>query len=534
MIFSCFFKLIHRLLILAGLALVTCAAFAQTYDFDHLSPGPISHQDGWMAGGGAVEPAAAGGAGLALRGDTWRNNDAAFRFPHWSSTTTNATLGFDFCVVSNAGPRYARLQLAERDEGFAGAGTIGLAFDATVNGLLVLRADGSGYAGAVNLPSGTNGHWYRVEMRVDFAANAGNGAASVFVRDLTAGAPDFAPVAALQQVGLLLQSEGVAPALFDQIIAQSVGAQLDNLSFAPERPWFGETFEPATDPAPVTSTGWTLISDTDNPTAAVTNWAANDAQNVIKLTRSNDAVSAFTSGYVYLEHDINNANETILSGNLYGQDAGDALLWTDKPLARWAAESLNLNGATFAVDYQCGDGRNSGAHFYFAVRTPAGAWYALQDANMPPPTNQVLRVEEAPIDATVDTWKQILRAGGVPGQRLRLADTPVQLSAATLSNIVGIGLYMRPLSELQPSRFDNFTLLGFTVNPLPGLAIERTANGARLTWPQTLNSFTLQLRTNLAAGTWSSAGLPIVSSNGWNTVTLTNLTGARYFRLQRP
>lgn len=297
---------------------------------------------------------------------------------------------------------------------------------------------------------------------------------------------------------------------------------------------FLESFEPASEYADVTSRDWAVVADTANTTAAVPEFVSDNTINVVKLTRVNHGISAFTTGYLFVEHDIDNAGgETTTPGDLYGEDAGDVLLWTTKPLAQYQAESLDLNGATFAVDYQHGDGVGGGAPFHFAVQTAAGAWWALEEATIPRVTYNIQHVTKQPIAATVDRWRQILRASGAPGQRLRLAETPTQLPAFTLANIVAVGLYLHP-TELLPSRFDNFSLVGFGVNPLPRLRIQRRGTDLELTWSNTLNSFALQARTSAASGAWQPVGLPVTFGDDGYSVTLTGPVGVRFFQLKRP
>jgi hypothetical protein len=70
---------------------------------------------------------------------------------------------------------------------------------------------------SVSIPSGwyTRGDWARLELRIDFTANAGDGEASLFFMNLTDGDTEFRAVPGLQ--GVPFQGEVVYPETWDRI-----------------------------------------------------------------------------------------------------------------------------------------------------------------------------------------------------------------------------------------------------------------------------------------------------------------------------
>jgi hypothetical protein len=59
------------------------------------------------------------------------------------------------------------------------------------------------------------------------------------------------------------------------------------------------------------------------------------------------------------------------------------------------------------------------------------------------------------------------------------------------------------------------------------------ANSFQLGWPITLSGFTLQSRTNLAAGNWQTVSNAVVDMNAEHTVTIPASESAGYFRLKK-
>lgn len=78
---------------------------------------------------------------------------------------------------------------------------------------------------------------------------------------------------------------------------------------------------------------------------------------------------------------------------------------------------------------------------------------------------------------------------------------------------------------------DMVTLSGEAIPPV--LAIQRAGNLLLLSWPTNRWLFTLESRTNLAAGGWDLVAPPPVVTNGYNLVITTNAPSPRFFRLAR-
>ncbi len=76
---------------------------------------------------------------------------------------------------------------------------------------------------------------------------------------------------------------------------------------------------------------------------------------------------------------------------------------------------------------------------------------------------------------------------------------------------------------------DMVTFSGDVIEPT--LAVQRTNQLVKISWPAAGPIFSLQSRTNLGSGTWTSVAQPPVSVGGQNVVTLTNSNGNQVFRL---
>lgn len=241
---------------------------------------------------------------------------------------------------------------------------------------------------------------------------------------------------------------------------------------------FTEAFSGAANPAAPSEARWTWLWDSAATVAHSAAFAVNDGENIIKVTTDADDISRFTSAYLYCEHDIDESQETTISGNLYGQDAGDVLLHTTRPAYDNYASVIDVNGASFSVDYQLG------GTFFFAIVLANGSRYALADSVTSFSAADVATASSAPIDAPVTEWRTILYAGGTPGQKMRLADTPGFLSADQLRSVRSVGLYVPPRSA--PCRFDNLSLTGFKAasdtSPFRVTGLETTGDGIRISW----------------------------------------------------
>jgi hypothetical protein len=69
---------------------------------------------------------------------------------------------------------------------------------------------------------------------------------------------------------------------------------------------------------------------------------------------------------------------------------------------------------------------------------------------------------------------------------------------------------------------------------LPGLTITKVGNSVVISWPN-VGSYTLQQNSNLAASAgWTTSGYSINTSNGTNSITVTQPAGNLFFRLANP
>ncbi|MCR9247431.1 MAG: hypothetical protein NXI31_20565 [bacterium] len=170
--------------------------------------------------------------------DASRINDTSWLYPPFSGNERNASFQVDMRV------------------GFWG-GSFGLAHD--TNGDTIVRGNQAGELGVrftlgtqsnvqlrlyaadqtfVRVPLGGlgigGGNWIRVRVVMDLAAGGGVGAGSVFVQNLTTGAPGFTAVPGLQDVPLALDptaTDATNPSLWDAVWLHFEGAtyELDNI-----------------------------------------------------------------------------------------------------------------------------------------------------------------------------------------------------------------------------------------------------------------------------------------------------------------
>ncbi len=131
---------------------------------------------------------------------------------------------------------------------------------------------------------------------------------------------------------------------------------------------------------------------------------------------------------------------------------------TERPVYENYAETIDLAGAIFGVAYQM---RGT---FFFAVRLADGRFYALADSQVGLDDAHVTIVDSDPVDPAVTEWRRIERAGGAPGQRMRMLSTPNLLSPDDLATVTAVGLYVS--ARTGPSRFDDFRLDGFSADSI--------------------------------------------------------------------
>jgi hypothetical protein len=212
-----------------------------TYDFEALTVNnAIDGQDNWedpLGLGGAVAEADStsvngtlvAGAPLTTAvnpiADITRVNDAAFSLPSLSGTENTAVLQFD---LTGEGTALFTLGHDLNGDGLLteGAGEIGPVFGA-VGRHFHLREANLGADTEADFASGDAGSdWYQMQLRIDFTANAGAGAGSVFVKNLTDGDPQFRTIPELQDINLQLNRMDAAaqPSSWDAMWVRLVTA----------------------------------------------------------------------------------------------------------------------------------------------------------------------------------------------------------------------------------------------------------------------------------------------------------------------
>ena len=254
--------------ILLLVAMPTVAVAQSVYDFEGLTGSdmhpftPLNGQDGWTeetfnAGNptGVTETLSHDGSqslrfqevGPGYGSDASRINDSSWSFAPYSGTETNAYFQVDMLV------------------GFWG-GSYGVAHDANGNGLIrgselgergvrfvlgtqsnvqfrLVDASGASTQASLAGTGITGGDWVRVRVVMDLSANGGQGLGYVDAMILGAGPSNFAPVAGLQGVPLMLSStatDASNPAMWDAMWLHFEGATygIDNVEIG--------LFEPGT------------------------------------------------------------------------------------------------------------------------------------------------------------------------------------------------------------------------------------------------------------------------------------------------
>jgi hypothetical protein len=246
-------SLIACALALSGTLLV---AAEQNYPFTNVVLGPLTGQDGWIN----LNPSGPGltiavGAGLNtsqvvhadLTGSDQsyyaRKNDAAFAFPALTGRERACILEVWVLTVSSS-PSQAYFALGFRPDSSSPllkGPMFGWAISGETSGFQVAEAGYDGESHYVTYGSGDHpvqyGHWYRLQLHINFLAFDGEGAGSLFAQDLTAGETTLTPVTTLQNLRLNIRSNlgtEARPALWDQmVIGGAGGTQLDNLSVNP-------------------------------------------------------------------------------------------------------------------------------------------------------------------------------------------------------------------------------------------------------------------------------------------------------------
>ena len=222
---------------------------------------------------------------------------------------------------------------------------------------------------------------------------------------------------------------------------------------------YHETFDVPDSPSPLSAAGWSIVTGTDNPTVQSADFVEEDNLNVNKITVNDEADYGFSSGHVFLEHDI---NESIVAG----QGFGETFIYTDEIVAGNGGNPLDLNNAHLFVDYANGNKLNRGPSFQFAVRSGTN-WFVAEQVNNVSGAAQ-----------SVDTASLTLSTGimFVPIQvspSAFQADARIlyqealtrSLTAAELADITAVGILTYPQADGLPARFDNFAISATNLSP---------------------------------------------------------------------
>lgn len=191
------------------------ATGAEPYTFETLvSDASLAGQDGWQAesGGGdatIVLDASGNGTQVARHVDTFvtqltaeftRTNDAVFDFLPFEGTETKAVIQFEA-----TGEHMAMLALGcdLNGDGLlrAGDGELGPGFGVADRYLTIQEVNlGTVYQDNFNQGGGdgnSGNDWYRLQLRMDFTANAGDGTGSLYFKNLSQGDHSFHTVSGM-------------------------------------------------------------------------------------------------------------------------------------------------------------------------------------------------------------------------------------------------------------------------------------------------------------------------------------------------
>ena len=210
----CHFAVSFRsLFVVASFALVASSAAlsqAASYTFESLTAGTLAGQDAWVDFGGAgsnhsvttVAPAHVGGSTKVATGfdQSVRVNDGNFSYNPHSATDTAALMEFDV----RAGSGDTAVMALGRDLAFSTHSQLGPQFGiwGGLNTFMIRGAVEGGISQAALTGTDSVNDWYRLRMVVDFTANSGNGAGSLYVRNLTDGETDFRLAPVLSNINL--------------------------------------------------------------------------------------------------------------------------------------------------------------------------------------------------------------------------------------------------------------------------------------------------------------------------------------------
>ena len=194
---------------------------ADVHDFESLNPGALAGQDQWtlQAGGGSASVIAdssnSENTTKVVRHDhsavpqmaavLTRINNATFNYLSFEGSETAAVIQFE------ATGEYVAVLALGRDlngDGLLRAqdGELGPAFGVSNRNFLVQQAnEGTSYTDNFNAGGGdgnSGNDWYRIQLRMDFTANAGDGIGSLYFKNLSQNDSSFHSVSGTRNVPL--------------------------------------------------------------------------------------------------------------------------------------------------------------------------------------------------------------------------------------------------------------------------------------------------------------------------------------------
>jgi len=240
-----------------ALAVAWCLAVAQptkagmaTYDFESVSTGNLAPQDNWLVFLGSLTPTvvsdttpyAASTKVLSGDGTVYRTNDGIYSFSGFVQGENTAAIEMSVKGFTANGDD-ASFGLG-RPTGLGDTSRAGPRFGFYQNTFAIRAAAYGAETLAPSLTTLFSGyavtHWYRLRLEMDFSSNAGNGAGTLKVMDLTLGETTWRT--ALSSVNLCINSMPVDsrnPSTWNSLIVghtlSSSGARMDNVGvFVPE------------------------------------------------------------------------------------------------------------------------------------------------------------------------------------------------------------------------------------------------------------------------------------------------------------
>jgi hypothetical protein len=220
------------------------------YTFEGLANGTLAGQDNWtdFSGGPTnhsvttVVPSHLGSPTKVVTGSdqTIRENDGSYSFAPHSASNTMAMIQFDLRPSTGDTDTFALGNIVVGQTSRLGpqfgiwGGLNSFMIRGAVEGTITLAA----LTGTDSLSD-----WYRLQLVVDFTANGGNGAGSLYVQNLTDGELSLRPAPVLSNVNLQIlnmANDSEDPATWDTMYIRSLtgGALFDNLdpNFTPPVP----------------------------------------------------------------------------------------------------------------------------------------------------------------------------------------------------------------------------------------------------------------------------------------------------------